>query len=516
MSETSENNKRIAKNTIYLYIRMLGLMLISLYTSRVILSTLGVEDFGIYNVVAGFVTILAFFNSSLANASQRYLSIGLGENDVKATSRYFRQSMSLMLCFSLVAFLLGETVGLWFVENKLVIPENRKVAAFWVYQFSLISTIISINEVSFIANIVARERMGIYAYVAIFEAVSKLIIVYLLQCLNSFDQLILYGFLTLVVTIMTFMLYVCYCKKHFAEVELRLYWDSKIAKSMGKFIAANLYGCLAWSAGVQGTNVVLNMFFGPIVNAARGIAVQINGVAMRFTDNVMTAIKPQIIKSYASNDIGYMKSLIVKSTKYMAAIAILISMPLMFETNTIISCWLGQTPEYSISFVRLVLCEQFISVLISPLWVAANATGNIKRTQVYGRTFTLLSLPIAYCLLLFFPNPLVPLVVLVITNFIYWIYCIYDIKIQIDLNLIHYFKYSILPAMLLAASLAIICLIVNVLFHEESILRFIATLSSVVVFGSVICYKLSDRGEKVFVKNLILRYLKHKTQNNNT
>lgn len=501
--DNSANNKRIAKNTMMLYVRMLILMLVSLYTSRVVLNALGFEDFGINNVVAGFVSILAFFTSSLSNASQRYLSIGLGKEDLSETTVAFSQSFTLMLIFSLAVLVLGETVGLWFVSNKLVIPSNRVSAALWIYQFALISTICSINQVTFMAAIIAREKMGIYAYLGIFEAVSRLAIAFMLQWFTTVDHLILFGFLTAVVSILTFIFHISYCVLNFPEVRCRICWHKRLVKKMSGFISANLFGCFAWAAGVQGINVILNMFFGPVVNAARGIAVQVNGVVACFTENVMTAMKPQIIKSYAGGDFDYMKMLIEKSTKYMAILAAFLAIPIMFEARFVLQLWLGQVPDYTVVFVRLVLIEQMISVLVPPLWIAANATGKIKKNQVYGRIFLLAALPVSYGLLCVVKNPVVPMVVLIISDAGYWLYCLYDIHNQISLDITRYFKKSIMPPFIFVIVLVGINSVALLLYGTDNLVRLSIVMSATIVSGGVVCYCVLEKEEKNFVKKLI-------------
>ena len=503
MTDNTSNNKRIAKNTLMLYVRMFILMLVSLYTSRVVLNALGVEDFGINNVVAGFVAILAFFTSSLSNASQRYLSIGLGKEDLSETTVAFKQSFTLMLIFSLAVLVLGETVGLWFVSNKLVIPPNRVSAALWIYQFSLISTICSINQVTFMAAIVAREKMGVYAYLGIFEAVARLAIAFMLQWFTNVDHLILFGFLTAVVSILTFIFHISYCVLKFQEAKCRVCWHKRLVKEMSGFISANLFGCFAWAAGVQGINIILNMFFGPVVNAARGIAVQINGVVSRFTENVMTAMKPQIIKSYAGGELDYMKMLIEKSTKYMAILAAFLAIPIMFEAKFVLQLWLGQVPDYTVVFIRLVLIEQIIWVLVPPLWIAANATGEIKKNQVYGRMFTLAALPVSYGLLCVVKNPVAPMVVLIISDVGYWLYCLYDIHNQISLDITRYFKKSIMPPIIFVIVLVGINSVPLLLYGTDNLVRLSIVVSATIVFGGVVCYCVLEKEEKNFVKTFI-------------
>ena len=360
MSANSENNKRIAKNTLFLYMRMLLIMGVTLYTSRVVLRVLGVEDFGIYNVVGGVVSIMSFFISSLSNVTQRYMNIGLGKQDLMETGCAFRQSLTLMWLLSVLLLLFGETLGLWFVYNKLVIPPERLGAAVWVYHFSLISILSAINQVPLMGAIVAHERMNIYAYLGLFEACARLFIVYLLEAFGTIDSLILYGLLMAIVSVFVWLIYAIYSVRSFTECKFRFYWNYSLVAEMSKFIGQNLFGCFAWS------------------------------------ENMMTAVKPQIIKSYASGDCEYMVTLIEKSSKYAYFLAALIAIPVMVEIEFILEVWLGEVPSHTISFTRLVLCESLIGVFIPPLWMAANATGHIKNSQVYGRMFTLAILPISY------------------------------------------------------------------------------------------------------------------------
>lgn len=476
-------------------------MFVSLYTSRVVLQALGVEDFGINNVVAGFVSMLAFFSSSLANASQRYLSIGLGKKNTEQTTYSFRQSITLMLVFSVMVILLGETIGLWFVANKLVIPQERLTAAICVYQFALVSTFCSINQVTLVANIIARERMGIYAYLGIFEAVAKLLVAFMLQWIGSIDSLILYGLLTAIISIITFLFHAIYCTKEFEEAQFKFYWNKPLVKEMSKFIGANLFGCFSWAAGVQGTNIILNLFFGPVVNAARGIAVQVNGAVARFTENIMTAIKPQIIKSYAANEIEYMKMLVIRGSKYMALLLIFICIPIFFETPTILRLWLGQIPDYTAAYIRLVLCEQFFTVLNGPLWFVANATGDIKKNQVYGRVITLLALPASASILLIYPNPIIPMIVLVVANMGYWLYCLYDIHRQIKLNILQYLAKAVLPPLITASVMAFACFALISLIDNCTLYRLILVCILSTITGGTICIVLSDKAERQIMLN---------------
>lgn len=503
MSTTSENNKRIAKNTLFLYIRMLLIMGVSLYTSRVVLRVLGVEDFGIYNVVGGVVSIMSFFVYSLSNVSQRYMNIGLGKQDLQETEYAFRQSFTLMCLLSVILLLLGETLGLWFVCNKLVVPPERLEAAVWVYQFSLISILSAINQVPLIGAIVAHERMNMYAYLGLFEACARLLTVCLLEVVGTFDSLILYGMLTALISVITWSFYAIYCVRVFSECKLRFYWDHSLVNGMSRFIGQNLFGCFAWSAGVQGTNILLNLFFGPTVNAARAVSVQVSAVVTRFTENIMTAVKPQIIKSYASGDREYLIYLIENSSKYSFFLITFLSVPIMLEINFILHVWLGQVPEFAASFTRLVLCESLFSVLLSPFCAVANATGNIKRNQVYGRFFVLSVFPLSYLALKINANPQMPFVISIITNAGYWLYCLYDIHKQIKLNISKYIKIVVKPTFSLFIVLYTLGRMIIYLFPQESYFRFIIILSFTIVIGVCIVYYFMNIHERMKICNIL-------------
>lgn len=475
---------------------MLLIMAVSLYTSRVVLRVLGIEDFGIYNVVGGVVSIMSFFISSLSNVSQRYMNIGLGKQDLQETEYAFRQSFTLMCLLSVILLLLGETLGLWFVCNKLVVPPERLEAAVWVYQFSLISILSAINQVPLMGAIVAHERMNMYAYLGLFEACARLLTVYFLEAVGTFDSLILYGMLTAIVSVITWSFYAIYCVRVFSECKLRFYWDHSLVNEMSRFIGQNLFGCFAWSAGVQGTNILLNLFFGPTVNAARAVSVQVSTVVTRFTENIMTAVKPQIIKSYASGDREYMIILIAKSSKYAYFLAAILGIPVMVEIEFILEIWLGQVPEYTIAFTRLVLCESLIGVFIPPLWIAANATGRIKNSQVYGRMFTLAILPISYLLLKLNADPLIPFMVAVFANVGYWLYSLYDIHRQIQLNISKYLLEVVKPAFIFSLSLILVDLILILIVPRESFYRLLMMLVFTVFIGVCVIYGLLSAVER--------------------
>ena len=507
MADNTQSSKRIAKNAIILYIRMILLMLVSLYTSRVILEALGVEDYGIYNVVGGLVSLLSFFTSSLTNVCQRYLNLGIGKDDKTIIIKYFKQCGTIFFLFSIATFIIAETVGTWFVLEKLVIPEERLFAAFWVYQFSLISILCSINQVNYLGAIIAHEKMNIYAYIGLFEAFARLLIAYIVVKTSS-DNLITYAGLMAAVSFIVLLFHIIYCQKTFDICKFGFCWDKDLVKDMIKFVSANIFGCFAWSIGSQGTNIIMNMFFGPVVNAAKGISTQVSAVISRFTENVMTAVKPQIIKSYASGNTTYMLNLITKSSKLSFFLISIIAIPLLIYTEPIMQLWLKTVPEYSVAFTRIVIIEAMANVFITPLWIAANATGNVKRNQIYGRIFNIMQLPISYILLCVYPNAIIPVVIAAITQYLYLCYCIYDIKKQLNLQIVLYVKQVIVPSITILIILSAVGLLIYYISGTDAIESVLIKISLSIISGTAVSYLFLTRGEKNFVKSFIIKFKK--------
>ena len=312
---TSENNKRIAKNALMLYARMLLLMLIGLYTSRVILNTLGIEDYGIYNVVGGIVVMFSFLSNSLSTASSRFITYDIGIGDFSKMKKTFGNIVTIHLLLAGIILILGETIGLWFVLNKLQVPENRMTAALWVYQFSIFSFVLNIISVPYNASIIAHERMKAFAYISIMDAILKLVIIYLLIII-PYDKLITYAILFFCIQLLDRIIYGIYCVKNFEETKARISLDKQLFKKIFGFSIWTMNGCLAVAGYTQGLNILLNMFFGPTVNAARGIAVQVQNIVQNFCNNFLMALNPQITKSYAQNNLKYMHQLVKVSSKF--------------------------------------------------------------------------------------------------------------------------------------------------------------------------------------------------------
>lgn len=392
----SENNKRIARNTLMLYIRMLLMMAVSLYTSRVVLRVLGVDDFGIYDVVGGVVAMLSFVNGAMAAGTQRYLTFELGRGDGGRLVRVFVTSLQIHLLIAAVLVVLAETVGLWFLYYKMTIPASRVDAAFWVYQCAVFSTVVAMAGVPYNAAIIAHERMNAFALLSVLEAVLKLFAACLLLADWGVDKLVLYAVLILAVQVGIRLAYTLYSRRHFAETRLRRMWNGRLFREMCGFVGWNLWGNCAGIAFTQGVNILLNVFFGPVVNAARGIAVQVQAAILQFAQNFQMAMNPQITKSYAVQDYAYLHSLVYRSSKFTFFLLLFLSLPVFFETKTVLTLWLGTVPEYTVTFVRLMLCVTIIDAVANPLMISASATGRVKKYQSVVGGVLLMVLPLSY------------------------------------------------------------------------------------------------------------------------
>jgi O-antigen/teichoic acid export membrane protein len=395
---TRDNNKRIAKNTLMLYGRMLLGMAVSLYTSRVVLATLGVENFGIYNVVGGVIVLFSFLDSAMSSATQRFLNYEIGRNDVEQTRRVFSMSLTIYFCIAAAVLFLAETVGLWFLNTQLNIPSVRMNAANWVYQFSVASAIVSILRVPYNATIIAYEKMSIYAYLSVAEVMLRLGIVYLLV-LASTDKLILYSGLLFCLTIIMQLASVTYCRKAFESAQYKLYYDSKLFKELIGFSSWSLFGSVAVICNTQGTNMLMNIFCGVTVNAAMGVANQVNGAVYQFVTNFQTAFNPQIVKYYAAQRKEEMTLLVFRASKISFILMLFISLPIIVNINFILAHWLKVVPEYAAGFVCLTLGYCLVDSLSIPIYTLVNATGKIQLYQIIISSVFLLNVPLVYGIL---------------------------------------------------------------------------------------------------------------------
>ncbi len=399
MSENSANNKRIAKNTLMLYIRMLITMGVTLYTSRVILVALGVEDYGIYNVVGGVVTMFTMISGSLSSAISRFITFELGKGNQEKLNTIFSTSVIIQLLISVIIVLLVESVGVWFLENKMVIPDDRLDAAKWVLHFSMITLVVNLISIPYNAAIIAHERMSAFAYISIFEAGSKLAIAYFIT-ISPIDKLIFYAILMMSVALMVRIAYGAYCGRYFEECkQIRFIFNKILLKEMFTFAGWTTFGYGSMVLRDQGVNILLNLFGGPAINAAMGVSTQVKGAVMQFSRNFMTALDPQITKSYASGNIDYMMTLIFQGSTLSFYMLLILSFPIIINAEYILTLWLTIVPDHTVLFIQLSLVFGVVQALQYPLITAMLATGNIRNSELSTSFLAIFNLPISYIML---------------------------------------------------------------------------------------------------------------------
>lgn len=394
MSST-QNNRRIARNTLFLYFRMILILGVNLYASRVILRMLGVEDVGIYNAVGSIVTMMAFISSALSAATSRYLTFELGRGSLAEVERVFRVSSTIYYLFILVVLLFAETAGLWVVRTQLTIPPQRFTAAMWCFQLSIVTFVLSFLTIPYNALIIAHERMNAFAYISIFDALARLGVLYLLPVLMA-DRLEAYALLLCCVQASLCVMYAAYCFRHFSETNARPLFDRRLSRQLGAYAGWSIFGYTAFVGCNQGLNVLLNHFFNPVVNAARMFALQVQSAVTQCYYNFQLAVRPQVVKTYAQGDLDTMHQLVVKSGKYSYLLALIIVAPVMAYTEPLLTLWLATPPAHLVVFTRLTMVACLIGSLSQHTLMAIHATGDIKRFQIAEGTSLLATLPLAY------------------------------------------------------------------------------------------------------------------------
>ncbi|MGE6162505.1 lipopolysaccharide biosynthesis protein [Aeromonas salmonicida] len=394
----SNNNRRIVKNTLFLYFRMLLTLSVTLYTSRVVLNNLGVEDFGIYNVVGGVVTMMAFLSGAMSSATQRFLAFELGKNNLEQLAKVFKMSLNIYWLIVLIVIIVAQTLGLWFVNTQLVIPPDRLVAANWVFQCTLFSFCCTVLGVPYNAAIIAHEKMSAFAYISIIDVLLKLTVIFLLVAYDG-DKLQRYSLLLAVVSLLILGCYYAYARWQFAVTRFSWYWNAELFNTLFSYTGWNLFGNVASVATNQGINILLNLFFGTTVNAARAIAFQVNGAVTGFVTSLQMSINPQIVKSYANDNYVYMHQLIMGGSKYTFFLLYALALPILLQTETVLTLWLVNPPEHAELFCQLILVDALITSLSGSLMASVQATGKIKRYQVIVGGTLFFNLPLSYFLL---------------------------------------------------------------------------------------------------------------------
>ena len=486
LKEPHSKKSLIAKNTMLLYMRMLVLLAISLYTSRIILSSLGVEDFGLYNVVGGVVTIFAFLSSAMANSSNRFITYSLPSGDNKHISKVISLTYTTHILLSILVILLAETLGLYLLLNKMTIPVDRVAACMWVFQFSVIACVFNIISIPFNAVIIAHEQMGMYAVISIIEAVLKLAIALIIQASEG-DRLILYAGLMVLVNVVTYCIYRFYCSRKFEVAKnVRIIFNKfEELKEMFFFAGWSLIGNLAVAGFTQGLNILLNIFFGPVVNAARAIAVQIQGLVKSFVVNFQTAVNPQIIKTYACNELEQLHSLIIFSSKLSYFMLLCMTLPLILEVKIVLNIWLNDVPEYAIVFTRLILIISLVDALSNPLNIAINATGNIKKYQIVEGGTLLMILPLSYFTVKLGAPPESVLLIQMLITYLVQIIRVFIVCPEIKLSKITYLKEVILPVISVTLVSVVIAVFARTLFPQGTLYSLLMMLLSVMLVMSV-------------------------------
>lgn len=510
MTDTSANNKRIAKNTMLLYVRMLLTIIVGLYTSRVVLNTLGVNDYGIYNVVGGIVAMLAFLNSAMTAASQRFISFELGAQNLQKLKNVFCTSVTIHITIACIIFIIAETLGLWFLNTHMNIPADRMTAANWVFQCSIFTFMITVISVPYNACIVAHEHMKAFAYISIIEVGLKLAIVYLLLILPT-DKLISYAILILTISILIRLIYGIYCKKNFEECTYQFKFDKKLFKEMFAFASWSIIGNLGFSLKDQGSNVILNLFCGTGINAARGVALQVNGIISNFSNIFIMALNPQITKQYAAGNIEESIQLVYAGCRYSFFLLSIISIPIMINLDYILSLWLGVVPPYTVEFLYLALIAALINSMASPLVTAMQATGKIKTFQITICIIMLCELPLAYITLNLGYKPYTAMIPTIIVVTIGLIARFILLKRLVKSYSIKYFILHILiKNLLIILGCASLSFLIHRYYMEKNLINFIlnALISFTITFTGIYFFGITIK-EKTILRNKIKSIVKH-------
>ncbi len=509
MTNTVQNNKRIAKNTLLLYIRMFVMLAVGLYTSRVVLHVLGASDYGIYNIIGGVVVLFSFINNALISATQRFLNFNLGKKDITAVHHVFCMSMNAYFILSLLFIVLAETIGLWFVNTQLNIPEDRHNAALWVYQFSVLTFIVNLLRIPYNATIIAYERMDFYAYVSLIEVILKLAVVYLLF-VTSYDKLILYALLYTIIPIMMNIVYKIYCNKHFSVTKYQPLWNKEIFRSLFGFSGWSLFGSIANMSAQQGINILVNIFYGVTANAAVGIANQVTTNVYQFISNFQTAFQPQIVKTYAANETEAFHKLIFRSAKFSYFMMFLLALPIILTTHDILEIWLVKVPEYTAIFCQLILGFLIIECISAPLWMAVQATGKIKRYQILMAICIFMNFPLTYIVFKIGMPVYYAWIIRIFVNVItISARCIY-MKKYLEFPILDFFKKVIKPILIVSAISIPIPYFISISTTSGIENIIIVTIISILISLFFIYTLGLNINEKKFINDILLRKILRK------
>ncbi len=509
MSDNAQNNKRIARNSLFMSIRMVIVLLITLYTSRIILEALGVENYGIYNVVAGFVTMFGFLNSSLSNGIQRFFNYELGKNGHEGAQKVYNMALLIQLILAILVILPTELIGTWYLHNKMVIPTERMFAAEWVFQLSLLTFLFHILQVPYAAAVMAHERMDFYAFVSIFNAIITLGSVFFIQMYGG-DRLIFYAVLITLIAFISLLLYIVYSKKHFKEIHFEPIFYKQIFNEMLSFSGWNIFGTLGHMLKDQGVNLILNFFFGPIVNAARGVANQVNSGLQNFVTNITVPVRPQVVQSYSQGNIARSLNLTYTISKLSCFFLLLMSLPIILEVNYVLHLWLGENvPQYTAAFIIIIVLNSFITNLNSAVSGVVHASGKMRKYQLYGGCISISSVLAVYFAMQIWKVPQIALIVILFMDTIRQFIALLVLKsIVSDFSLRTYCYEVVVPLI----GVLLLSSIFPMLAHNlmpigllRFIIVFIVSIVSVITCISIIGL---NRNEKKIMSQLIRKIIR--------
>lgn len=498
------NNKRIAKNTIFLYIRMLLVMFITLFTTRELLSALGVEDYGVYNVVCGFVSMFSFLNTSLANGTQRFYNYEIGHNGGEKISKIFSLSLLIQIGLSLLILSLAETVGVWYLYNKMIIPGGRISSAFWIFQFALGQLFVVMLTVPYSAAIMAYESMNFYAVIGVVDAILKLCVVFLIRS-APLDGLIFYGLMMLLISFLDFILNWLYCHRRLTAIRVVKAWDTSLLQSLLTFSGWNIFGSVSHMMQTQGVNLILNAFWGTIVNAANGVAIQISSAVNSLTAGFVTAVRPQMIKSYASGNEVLLKKMYYSSSKLTFYLVMILTVPLVGEINTVLDIWLGKGryPSMTPIFAQLTMIMALCNSYAMPSSIIVHASGKMKKFQLMVSAVTLSIVPISYFAALMECKPYLILLFSIFVTLLAQITRLILIREIVNYSVLEYVKLVFVPTWLVFFISVIATLLLHVFNNQNIIMSFLNIVLSVMLSLYAIYAFGIDKTEKKLLKSFV-------------
>lgn len=505
MSDNTSANRRLAKNSVVMSVRMVIVLVVSLYTTRVVLNVLGVDDYGLYNVVAGFVLMFTFLNSAMSSATQRFYNVELGKNGIEGARLVYCSAFRIHLIIGVAVTLAAELFGTWYIPNEMVLPEGQLNAAMWIFHFSVISLFLNVIYTPYMAAVMAHERMGFYAGVEIINVLLKLGMALVLPIIPG-SKLIWYGLYNLLISALVLALYYGYSKKNFEEIRLGTKVPGVLFKDMMTFCGWNIFGAIAYTLRDQGVNLVLNSFFGTVVNAARGISNQVNGALQGFIGNLVTPARPQVIQSFSRGEIARSWNLTFSVSKMSLLFFLLMALPICFEIDYILKLWLGDdVPQYTSVFVILLLVTNTFGTLMSPISTMVQACGKLRYYSILSSSSNLMTVPLAYLFLKFFDTPELVYIALFITMSTNVLAGLISAHKYAYLSYRAYCNAVIVPCMFVICCSVPIGFICTYLF-PPGLLRLIAQFVICTAWVSALSYVLAfNKNERIFVVKFITK-----------